>query len=89
MVNFAHWVTVVIAAHEAVYAHPGQSLAEKKAELKIRSDYIRSLEKQDLAHCAKRLKKRGHVQAMSERRIQTLNEIRTFKDLDATGKQLE
>lgn len=84
MVKISNLAAAIFVAQGVVFAHPGQTVAEKRAELKVRSDYIRGLEKQNLAHCAKKLTKRG-LEAISERRIQTLNEIRRSKGLEQTG----
>lgn len=51
-------------------------------EIRARSEYMASLEHTDLAGCAGKLHKRGHVQAMVERRRAILRDLRIKKGLD-------
>jgi hypothetical protein len=69
------------AAIALVHAHPGASHESLEAELRVRNDYIASLENKDFAHCAPKLTKRGEtgqneLQAIARRRIEKVKALR-------------
>jgi hypothetical protein len=88
MVQISAILATLAACTSFVEAHPGQSMASKRAELWERNNYIRSLENTDLVHCAKSLTARGAVQKTVERREDMLKVLRRKRGLSETGKPI-
>jgi len=88
MVQFSAVLAALAACISFVEAHPGQSMASKRAELQERNNYIRSLENTDLVHCAKSLNARGEVQKTVERREEMLKVLRRKRGLSETGRPI-
>lgn len=61
-----------------VAAHPGHSVAQEAAELRA---YLQSVKRTSLAHCADKLKERGHAARNVARRQATVNKARTKRGL--------
>jgi hypothetical protein len=63
-----------------INAHPGETVKDKRAEAKVRSDYIASLENTDLAHCAGTLSARGVLERTIERRRLMVDNLRVSEE---------
>jgi len=86
MVQLSGVLAALAAGASLVQAHPGESMAQKRAELNLRNHYIRSLENTDLVHCAGKLAARGEVQNTVERREALLKTLRQKRGLSDDGK---
>jgi hypothetical protein len=88
MVQISAVLAALAACASFVEAHPGQSMASKRAELRERNNYIRSLENTDLVHCAGSLTARGEVQKIVKRREEMLKTLRRKRGLSETGRPM-
>jgi hypothetical protein len=79
-------VAAIAVGAALVNAHPGESHQEKKAYLKVRNDYIKSLPQKDLAGCTLKMKASGASSMMIKRREGLLHEIRKRNSLDVDGQ---
>ena len=86
MVQFSSILAALVASTSVVQAHPGESHAQKTAEMDRRNDYIRSMENTDLVHCKGKLVARGEVQSTVERRETILKTLRRERGLSENGK---
>jgi hypothetical protein len=78
-------LVALAAGASLVQAHPGDTQAQKRAEMNARNEYIRSLENTDLVHCAGKLAARGEVQKTVERREAILKTLRRKRGLSEHG----
>ena len=86
MVHLSGILAALVASTSLVQAHPGESQAQKRAEMDLRNKYIRSMEKSDLVHCAGKLTALGEVQKTVERRETILKTLRRKRGLSEQGK---
>src|ERR1700712_1309984 len=88
MVQLSGMLVALAAGASIVQAHPGDTQAQKRAEMDARNVYIRSLEKTDLVHCAAKLAARGEVQRTVERREALLKTLRKKRGLSVDGMKI-
>jgi hypothetical protein len=86
MVQLTGVVAAIAVGAVVVNAHPGESHQKKKADLKVRSDYIKSLPEKDLAGCTLKMKSSGTSKMMIKRREDLLHDIRKRNALDVHGQ---
>jgi len=85
MVGFTKTCIGLAAMASFASCHPGHDATQ---EIRERSEYLASLENVDIAHCASKLAKRGHMDQTIERRRNMLKDLRVRRGLDVEGKFL-
>jgi hypothetical protein len=91
MINFITIGIALLRVVTIVMAHPGATDEELRAELKVRNDYIASLENNNLLHCAKILNKRdgsgsNELESIANRRMRKVKALRRDLGLSEDGR---